>query len=202
MNQAGVRQGQVKGRGRGLSWLGCLAWNFLSISERTCGRSQNSHCLPESLVLKPCIHCMMGFLRWGQVATSMSSLQPCPKERLVAALLLVCLHTWWMPWGQTGPAVTWEGFPGVSHGNKRDRRFRWAERGQSMSQQLERPGQFLLCSLRALFSHSIVFRYFFALITEEGFLISPFYSLELYIQMGISFLLSFAFCFPSFHSYL
>ena len=27
-------------------------------------------------------------------------------------------------------------------------------------------------------SHSIVFLYFFALITEEGFLISPYYSLE------------------------
>ena len=35
------------------------------------------------------------------------------------------------------------------------------------------------------FSHSIVFFYFFALITEEGFLISPCYSLELYIQMLI-----------------
>ena len=35
-------------------------------------------------------------------------------------------------------------------------------------------------------SHSIVFLYFFALITEEGFLISPCYSLELCIQMGIS----------------
>jgi len=42
-------------------------------------------------------------------------------------------------------------------------------------------------------SHSIVFLYFFALITEEGFLISPCYSLELCIQMGISFLFSFAF---------
>ena len=42
-------------------------------------------------------------------------------------------------------------------------------------------------------SHSIIFRYFFALITEEGFLISPCYSLDLCIQMGISFLLSFAF---------
>ena len=51
-------------------------------------------------------------------------------------------------------------------------------------------------------SHSVVFLYFFALITEEGFLISPCYSLELYIQMGISFLFSFAFHFPSFHSYL
>ena len=51
-------------------------------------------------------------------------------------------------------------------------------------------------------SHSIVFLYFFALITEEGFLISPWYSLELCIQMGISFLFSFAFCFASFHSYL
>ena len=32
-------------------------------------------------------------------------------------------------------------------------------------------------------SHSIVFLYFFALITEEGSLISPCYSLELCIQM-------------------
>ena len=37
-------------------------------------------------------------------------------------------------------------------------------------------------------SHSIVFFYFFALMTEEGFLISSCYSLELCIQMGISFL--------------
>ena len=41
-------------------------------------------------------------------------------------------------------------------------------------------------------SHSIVFLYFFALITEEDFLISPHYSLEVCIQMGISFLFSFA----------
>ena len=46
-------------------------------------------------------------------------------------------------------------------------------------------------------SHSFVFLYFFALITEEGFLICPCYSLELCIQMGVSFLFSFAF-----HSYL
>ena len=51
-------------------------------------------------------------------------------------------------------------------------------------------------------SHSIVFLYFFALITEEDFLISPCYSLELWIQMGISFLFFFAFHFSSFHSYL
>src|SRR5574339_175168 len=51
-------------------------------------------------------------------------------------------------------------------------------------------------------SHSIVFLYFFALINEEGFLISPSYSLELCIQMGISFLFSFAFPLSSFHSYL
>ena len=51
-------------------------------------------------------------------------------------------------------------------------------------------------------SHSIVFLYFFALITKEGFLISPCCSLELCIQMGISFLFSFAFRFSSFHSYL
>ena len=46
-------------------------------------------------------------------------------------------------------------------------------------------------------SHAIVFLYFFALITEEGFLISPCYSLELCIQLGISFLFSFAFYFFS-----
>src|SRR5574340_744112 len=50
--------------------------------------------------------------------------------------------------------------------------------------------------------HSVVFLYFFSLITEEGFLISSCYSLELFIQMLISFLFSFAFRFPSFHSYL
>ena len=44
--------------------------------------------------------------------------------------------------------------------------------------------------------------YFFALITGEGFLISPCYSLELYIQMGASFLFFFACSFSSFHSYL
>ena len=47
-------------------------------------------------------------------------------------------------------------------------------------------------------SHSIVFLYFFALITEKGFLISPCYSLELCLQVGISFLFSFAFLFYSF----
>ena len=51
-------------------------------------------------------------------------------------------------------------------------------------------------------SHSVVFPYFFALIAEEGFLISSCYSLELCIQMFISFLFSFAFHFSSFHSYL
>ena len=50
-------------------------------------------------------------------------------------------------------------------------------------------------------SHSIVFLYFFALTTEEGF-ISPCYSLELCIQMGISFLFFFAISFSSFLSYL
>ena len=50
-------------------------------------------------------------------------------------------------------------------------------------------------------SHSIVFLYFFALITEEGFLISPCYSLELCIQFGLSFPFFLA-CFSSFLSYL
>ena len=39
-------------------------------------------------------------------------------------------------------------------------------------------------------------------VPEEGFLISSCYSLELCIQMGISFHFSFAFCFSSFLSYL
>ena len=52
------------------------------------------------------------------------------------------------------------------------------------------------------FSHSIVILYFFALITEEGFLISPCLCLELCIQMLISFFFSFAFRLSSFHSYL
>ena len=42
-------------------------------------------------------------------------------------------------------------------------------------------------------SHSIFFLYFFALITEEGFLISPCYCLELCIEMGVYFLFLFAF---------
>ena len=47
-------------------------------------------------------------------------------------------------------------------------------------------------------SHSIVFLYFLSLITKEFFRISPCYSLELCIQMGLSFLFSFAFHFSSF----
>ena len=43
---------------------------------------------------------------------------------------------------------------------------------------------------------------FFAMITEEGFLISPCYCLGLCVQTGISFLFCFAFCFSSFLSYL
>ena len=50
-------------------------------------------------------------------------------------------------------------------------------------------------------SHSVLFLYFFALIAEEGFLMSSYYSLELCIQMLISFLFSFAFRLSSFHSY-
>ena len=45
----------------------------------------------------------------------------------------------------------------------------------------------------ARLSHSIVFLYLFALIAEEGFLISLCYCLELCIQMRISVLYSFAF---------
>ena len=36
-------------------------------------------------------------------------------------------------------------------------------------------------------SHSVVFLYVFALITEEGFFLSPCYSLELGIQMQLSY---------------
>ena len=46
-------------------------------------------------------------------------------------------------------------------------------------------------------SHSIVFLCLFALITEEGFLIFLCYTLELCIQMGLSFLFSFFFHFSS-----
>ena len=51
---------------------------------------------------------------------------------------------------------------------------------------------------------SIVSLYFFSWITEEGFLISPCYSLELCIRMRVSFLFSFPFPFSffSFLSYL
>ena len=51
-------------------------------------------------------------------------------------------------------------------------------------------------------SHTIIFLYFFALITKEGFLISRCYSLELCIQVGISFLFSFDFSFSPYLSYL
>ena len=49
-------------------------------------------------------------------------------------------------------------------------------------------------------SHSIVFLYFFSLLTQGSFLISPCDSLELYIQLGISFPFSFAFRISSFLS--
>ena len=46
----------------------------------------------------------------------------------------------------------------------------------------------LILLKRSLVFPILLFFCFFALITEEGFLIFPFYSLELCIQMGISFL--------------
>ena len=49
----------------------------------------------------------------------------------------------------------------------------------------------------------LLFSSIFALITEEGFLVAPCYSLKRCIHMGISFLFfSFAFGFSCFHSYL
>ena len=56
---------------------------------------------------------------------------------------------------------------------------------------------FSISSLESMSESKINFLYFFALIAEEGFLISPCYSLEFCIQMLISFLFSFAFRFSS-----
>ena len=55
---------------------------------------------------------------------------------------------------------------------------------------------------RSLVFPILLFSSIFALIAEEGFLVSPCYSLELCIQMSISFLFFFAFHFPFFPSYL
>ena len=52
-----------------------------------------------------------------------------------------------------------------------------------------------------LLKKSLVFHILLVYSIEEGFLIFPCYSLELCIQMGISFLFSFPFRFSSFHSY-
>ena len=63
------------------------------------------------------------------------------------------------------------------------------------------PLVFLIFLKRTLVFPILLFSsYFFALITEEGFFICPCYSLELCIQMGISFLFSFVFTFSSFLS--
>ena len=62
--------------------------------------------------------------------------------------------------------------------------------------------QLFLISSASSVSHSVVFVYFLALITEEVLLISSCYSLELCTQMLISFLFFSAFHFSSFHSYL
>ena len=51
----------------------------------------------------------------------------------------------------------------------------------------------LVCLIFSSLSHSIIFLYFFPMIAEEGFLISPWYSLELCIHMLISFLFSLLF---------
>ena len=55
---------------------------------------------------------------------------------------------------------------------------------------------------RSLVFPILLFSCLFALITDEGFLISPCYSLEFCFQIGISLLFSFAFHFSFFHSYL
>ena len=51
-------------------------------------------------------------------------------------------------------------------------------------------------------SYSIVFPYFFEWFIEEDLFVSPNYSLEVYIQLGISFPFSFAFGISSFLSFL
>ena len=51
-------------------------------------------------------------------------------------------------------------------------------------------------------SHSVVFLYFFSLITWEDFLLSPCYSLELCIQLDMSFLFSLTFYFSYFLRHL
>ena len=88
-----------------------------------------------------------------------------------------------------------EAWHAVIHGVSKSRKWlsnwtelNWTEWSLSISNFLEE-----ICSL----SHSIVFLYFFALITEGGFLISSCFCLEICIQMGISSLFSFAFCFSS-----
>ena len=60
----------------------------------------------------------------------------------------------------------------------------------------------LECEVKWVFP-ILLFSSIFALVTEEGFLTAPCYSLKLCIQRDISFLFfSFAFGFSSFHSYL
>ena len=51
---------------------------------------------------------------------------------------------------------------------------------------------------RSLIFPILLFPLYFALFTEEGFLLCPCYSLECCIQLDISFLSSFAFCFSFF----
>ena len=60
--------------------------------------------------------------------------------------------------------------------------------------------QSAIYTLISSLSHSIVFLYFFALFTKEGFLISPSHSLELCIQLDISFPFCIAFPFSFFSS--
>ena len=61
----------------------------------------------------------------------------------------------------------------------------------------------LIFMMRSLVFPILLFTFiFFSLMTEEGFLISPCYSLELCIQMGIFFFFSFDFYFSSFHSHV
>ena len=58
-------------------------------------------------------------------------------------------------------------------------------------------GIFLIFFKRSCLFHSIPFLYFFALFTSEAFLISPCCSLELCIQIGLSFLFFFPLPFTS-----
>ena len=82
----------------------------------------------------------------------------------------------------------WSGLPFPSPGNLPDPGIKsWSPELQAGSLLSEPPGKPSYLKKISSLSHSIVFLQFFALFTQEGFLLSPCYSLELCIQLGIYF---------------